>query len=109
MGGKEVVISLLNEFMEEYAEEDQNSVKEIIAGFQEAINEIEDFKMDNKIEGFNLLHFGLMGLPIFEHLQPQLITIALLKFFVEELDDDEIIEILQGLDVLSFHFGAQCQ
>lgn len=74
----------LNQLLLRYPENSRHTASEIVGGFQEAIDDIEDINMDDMDEAYNMLYQNLMTMPTFQGIQSRLAAITLAKFFLEK-------------------------
>ena len=74
----------MNQLLLRYPEESRQIASDIVGGFQEAIDDIEDINMDDMDEAYNMLYQNLMTIPTFQGIQSRLAAITLAKFFLEK-------------------------
>ena len=79
-----VTLEYLNQLLLRYPEESRQIASDIVGGFQEAIDDIEDINMDDMDEAYNMLYQNLMTMPTFQGIQSRLAAITLAKFFLEK-------------------------
>lgn len=79
-----VTLEYLNQRLLQYPDESRQKASEIVSGFHEAIDDIEDINMDDMDEAYNMLYQNLMTMPTFQGIQSRLAAITLAKFFLEK-------------------------
>ena len=79
-----VTLEYLNQLLLRYPEESRQIASDIVRGFQEAIDDIEDINMNDMDETYNMLYQNLMTMPRFQGIQSRLAAITLAKFFLEK-------------------------
>ena len=76
-------LDYVNYLLLQYPKKDRKNVSEMTAGFQQAINEIDDLDMDDKDVGFNLLYKNVFNMPGIQEMKSQPVALALAKYFLE--------------------------
>ena len=79
-----MTLTYLNQLLSQYPEKSRQTAFEIVGGFQEAIDDIEDINMDDMDEAYNMLYQNLMTMPTFQGIQSRLAAITLAKFFLDK-------------------------
>ena len=79
-----MTLDYLDQLLLQYPTESRQTASEIVGGFQEAIDDIEDINMDDMDEAYNMLYQNLMTMPTFQGIQSRLAAITLAKFFLDK-------------------------
>jgi hypothetical protein len=79
-----VTLEYLNQLLLEYPNDSLRTASDVVSGFQDAIDELEDITMDDMDEAFTELHHSIMTMPTFHGIQSRLAAITLSTFFVEK-------------------------
>ena len=83
-GISQFTLEYLNQLLLQYPDESRQTASDIVGGFQDAIDDIEDINMDDMDEAYNMLYQNLMTMPTFQGIQSRLAAITLAKFFLEK-------------------------
>ena len=83
-GISKLTLEYLNQLLLKYPDDSRQTASEIVGGFQDAIDDIEDINMDDMDEAYNMLYQNLMTMPTFQGIQSRLAAITLAKFFLQK-------------------------
>ena len=79
-----IQLKLINRALLKYPEEEQKLSSTILEGFQNAMDEMDNFNLNDIDLAYNMLYVGHMTLPNYNFSQFHVIAVTLAKFFVQE-------------------------
>ena len=81
-GTREVTMAHLNQLLLKYPPASRQTAYDIVGGFQDAIDDIEDINLDDMDEAYTVLYQSLTTMSTFRGIHSRLAGITLAKFFV---------------------------
>ena len=82
-GLRKLSLGFLSHLLLQYQIKDRQAASDMIGGFQEAMNEVDDENMNDKDKMFEMLYLNIITLRRFHGIQSRLAAITLAIFFVE--------------------------
>ena len=80
-GVRKVTLECLNQLLLQYPDSSRRTASEIVAGFKDAIGDIEVVNMDDMDEAYTRLYQNIIDLPRCQGIQFRLAAITLAKLF----------------------------
>jgi hypothetical protein len=104
-GISKVTLEYLNQLLLQYSNDSRQTASDIVGGFKDAIDDIEDLNMDDMDEAYNMLYQNLMTMQPFQGIQSRLAAITLAKFFLEKFQylPTPSIPLIQSSEATNSH------
>ena len=82
-GLRKFTLGFLSHLLLQYPNKDRQAASDMVGGFQEAMNDIDNLDMNDKDKMFEMLYLNIITLQRFRGIQPRLAAITLANFFLK--------------------------